>query len=367
MTSSRRVLHVIRIARVGGAENHLRALIPELRARGWESDLLIPSPRPEAIRELVSTFVPMCGSTIVTRMRFDASPPLLVRLARLMRSDAYDVVHTHLVHADWHAAVASLAAPETTLVSSKHNADPFRTLRLFNLLERPLTNRSSAVIAISDTVRDFTLHWARPRPPVITVRYGLRAPAGGPAPRGEAEVPTLLAVGRLVPQKGLDMLIEARRDVTAAVPRARLLVAGEGPARSELEELIRQRGLDSSIELAGHCDDVPALMRSAWLLVHAARWEGFGLIFLEAMRERLPIVATAVGPIPEIVLDGVTGRLVPGEDPAALARAIVEALCEDGFRHRAGEAGFSRLVESFSAARMAEETIEVYEQALHDR
>jgi D-inositol-3-phosphate glycosyltransferase len=105
-------------------------------------------------------------------------------------------------------------------------------------------------------------------------------------------------------------------------------------------------------------------MRSAWLLAHPARWERFGLTFLEAMRERLPVVATAVGPAPEVVADGVTGRLVSAEDPGALARAIVEALCDQGVRQRAGDVGFARLVESFSADRMAEDTIEVYERAL---
>jgi glycogen(starch) synthase len=123
-------------------------------------------------------------------------------------------------------------------------------------------------------------------------------------------------------------------------------------------------GLGHAVSLLGHRSDVPELMRAAWILVHPARWEGFGLVFLEAMREALPIVSTRVGAVPEIVVDRVTGRLVPPEHSHALAEAIVEMLTNPALRRRAGVEGFARLVECFSADRMAQLTAAVYDRAL---
>jgi glycosyltransferase involved in cell wall biosynthesis len=152
--------------------------------------------------------------------------------------------------------------------------------------------------------------------------------------------------------------------VTASVPATRLLIAGEGPERRSIEALTAALQLEDSVSLLGHRNDVPELMRAAWILVHPARWEGFGLVFLEAMRETLPIIATRVGAVPEIVVDGVTGRLVPPEQPAALADAIVGMLADSSFRRRAGAAGLDRLLQHFSADRMARATADVYEGAL---
>jgi glycosyltransferase involved in cell wall biosynthesis len=166
-----------------------------------------------------------------------------------------------------------------------------------------------------------------------------------------------------VRQKGLDVLIHAMSAVVRELPEARLRIAGEGKERPELEELIRRLGLERSVELLGHRTDVPELMRSAWMLVHAARWEGFGLVFLEAMGQGLPVVATRVGAIPEIVAHRETGLLVEPEDPDALAGAMLEMLRDGELRRRCGDAGRAPLAEAFSPARMGAATAAIYERA----
>ena len=353
-----RVLHVMRMTGLAGSENHLKALIPELREFGWESDLMIPTPEPGAVREVAREFAELCGRVIVVPTRFDGDVGLVARIAARMRSGRYDLVHTHLVHADWHGALASLAAPGVPLVSSKHNANPFRTKLPFRVAERAVCNRCAEVITISDALRGFTERWTAPRVPVTPILYGLHAPAD-PAPRSDSPTPTLLAVARLIPQKGIDVLLRAMPRVDAAVPGTRLMLAGDGASRAEFEALARELGIDHSVEFLGYRRDVAELMRSAWLMVHPARWEGFGLVFLEAMRERLPIVATAVGPVPEIVDDQV-GRLVEPDDPDALADAIVAMLQDPDARRSAGTRGFARLTGRFAARRMARQTAEAY-------
>ena len=136
------------------------------------------------------------------------------------------------------------------------------------------------------------------------------------------------------------------------------------PERAALERLARELGLVDSVSFLGHRDDVDELMQRAWLLVHPSRWEGFGLVLLEAMKHGLPVVAARVSAVPEIVVPGSTGLLVPSEDPQPLAGAVISALGDERFRRDAGMRGFERLVEHFSAERMARETAAIYDRAL---
>ncbi len=230
------------------------------------------------------------------------------------RSDAADVVHTHLVHAD---VLGALVRGGRALVSTKHNDDPFR-IGPFRFVERAITRRAARVICITEALRRFNVERVGlPPEKLVVVPYGLDEPpvAWGP---NELELPEgklVVAVSRLVPQKGLDVAVEAMAGIDAT-----LVVLGEGPERERLEALAREHGV--RLLLPGRVGDVAAILRRADLLVHPARWEGFGLALLEAMLCGLPVVATRVSSIPEIVLDGETGVLVPPDDSRALAAAL---------------------------------------------
>ncbi|HEX6662108.1 MAG TPA: glycosyltransferase family 4 protein, partial [Gaiellaceae bacterium] len=169
----------------------------------------------------------------------------------------------------------------------------------------------------------------------------------------------LLAVCRLEPQKGIDVALQALPDVVGRHPRAELVVLGEGPQRADLEELARSLGVPA--HFPGRVPDVSAWLRRADVLVHPVRWEGFGLALLEAMLASLPVVASRVSAIPEIVVDGETGLLVPPDDPAALADAITRILADPG---GFGERGRERARSEFSVARMADRTLAVYRAAV---
>jgi glycosyltransferase involved in cell wall biosynthesis len=169
----------------------------------------------------------------------------------------------------------------------------------------------------------------------------------------------LLAVCRLEPQKGLDVAVRALPDIRARHPEAELVVLGEGPQRSELEQLAAK--LEVPVHLLGRVPDVAAWLQRADVLVHPARWEGFGLALLEAMLAAKPVVATNVSSIPEIVADGETGLLVAPDDSVALATAVVRVLDAPGGY---GERGRKRAQSRFSVARMTDRTVAVYETAL---
>jgi glycosyltransferase involved in cell wall biosynthesis len=351
-----RVVHVHRIRGIGGSERHLLTLLPALAERGVDVTFVgldDPAGAPEPFyAELGVPFERLAAPR-------DLDARLAVRLARTLRALRPDVVHTHLVHADVYGAIA----PGARLVSTKHNPDPFRAGR-FRFVERALARRAARVIAISEAVRRFSVEQVGlPADKVEVVHYGLDDLPGAWAenPPLELREPLLLAVCRLAPQKGLETAVRA----LPAIPGATLLVLGEGLERATLEALASSLGVGDRLLLPGRVGDVAALYRRADVLVHPARWEGFGLAMLEAMLAAKPVVAAHAGSAPELVEDGRTGLLVPVDDPDALADAVSGLLADRSRAEAMGRAGLERARAEFSVAKMAERTMHVYVESRH--
>jgi glycosyltransferase involved in cell wall biosynthesis len=355
-----RVVHVQRIGGIGGSERHALTLLPALAARGVDVafvglDDTAAAPDP-FYAELDAPFVRLpCPR--------DLDPRLARDVTRAVHRFRPDVVHTHLVHADVYGAVAA-ALTGTKLVSTKHNDDRFR-VGPFRYAERALAARASRVIAITDALRRFNVERvglsARK---VVTVHYGLDRPPAPWAANPELGLPdgarVLLGIARLERQKGVDVALAALPSIRRREPRAVLVVLGEGPERRGLEAQARALGVSEAVFLPGRVGDVTALLLRSELLVHPARWEGFGLGPLEAMLASTPVVASAVSSLPELVVDGETGFLVPPDEPEELARAVGRLLDDRALVARLGEAGRRRAREEFSVERMAERTIDVY-------
>ncbi|HTG36768.1 MAG TPA: glycosyltransferase family 4 protein [Thermoanaerobaculia bacterium] len=172
------------------------------------------------------------------------------------------------------------------------------------------------------------------------------------APAGEMEGPPsyLLFVGRLRIRKGVEVLLEALRELRGRVPGAVLKIAGDGEHRAALER--KAAGLGLAVTFLGTCDGsrVRALLAGAAALVVPSIYEGMPLVVLEAMERGVPVVASAVSGIPEVVVDGETGWLVPPEDPEALAGALEEVLANPLEARRRGEAGRRRIEERYRPA-----------------
>ncbi len=347
------VVHVHRIGGIGGSERHLLNLLPALAERGVDVSFLgldDPGRAPDPFYEQLT--VPYARLPAPR----DVDPRLAVHVTRLARGA--DLVHTHLVHADVYGALGA-----RRLVSTKHNDDPFRT-GAFRFVERALTWRAGRVVAITAALARFLVdRVGLPREKVTTIHYGLddlpRAwGRNGTAPVDD-DARVVLAICRLEPQKGVDVAVRALARIHDREPTAELVVLGEGPEREALAQLARE--LDVPVHLLGRVPDVAAWLRRADMLVHPARWEGFGLALLEAMLAQLPVVATNVSSIPEIVADGETGLLVPPDDPDALAEALARVLADPA---AFGTAGRERARREFSVARMADATLAVYREVL---
>jgi glycosyltransferase involved in cell wall biosynthesis len=348
-----RVLHFITTLDRGGAENALLDLLPRLnRDRVRTAIAWLKGPG-----ELAPEFERRGIPTVPLGMRGLWDARVLVGAAALARRLKPDIVHTHLFKADVAGAFAAKSA-RAGLVSTKHNEDPQLRIPVVRGIAARLARSADAVVAVSDAVgRHVRSRLALHRDHVRTVRYGLdldEIDAHPDAPDLRAELgmapgqPLVLFAGRLVPQKALEVLITAVARIREAVPDMRVAVAGRGPLEQKMRDRVRALGLDDTIIFLGFRPDAPRLMRQADLFVLPSRWEGLGLVLLEAMAARCPVVASWVGAIPEVVADRETGRLVPPDDPDALADAMLTLLRDPAERRRMGEAGRRRVRERFA-------------------
>lgn len=191
---------------------------------------------------------------------------------------------------------------------------------------------------------------------------GLAAPGIAPSPV-PARPPTLLALGRLAPQKGFDLAIDALARLRERFPEVRLTIAGDGPIRDELERHAARAGLADRVDFAGWVPPsrvAEAMARSTAVLVPSRDEEGFGLVALQAAQLGRPVVAARSGGLPEVVAEGETGLLFRPDDAGDLARAVAVLLTDPTLAGRLGEAAALRARERFGSQRYLEDYVRLY-------
>ena len=358
-----KVLHIHKINGVGGSERHLLTLLPALRKRGVDARFLgldVPgSDAPRFYAALDEDEVPHRS----VRCTFDVNPRMAASVLRAVRDERPDIVHTHLVHADLYGAAAA-GVLRLPVISSRHNDDRY-LLGPFRHVDRAFTRPVRRIIAISDAVHRFLAEAGLPREKLVTVHYGLDSLPEArselqPADLGiESDAPVVLAIGRLTEQKDHPTLLRAFALAHAHHPQAVLVILGVGPLEAQTRALVIELGLANAVHLPGRLEIRDWLDR-ADLFVHTSRWEGFGMVLLEAMLSSLPIVGTRVSAVPEVVADGATGLLFAPGDHHGIGTAIDELLSDPGRAKSLGAAGLARARSRFSVDRMADRTIAVY-------
>ncbi len=174
-------------------------------------------------------------------------------------------------------------------------------------------------------------------------------------------------ITRLVWKRGHEELLEAAALVARGEPTARLLVVGDGPLRSTLEQKVKELGLNGTVRFLGAVPRAARLLPHFNIFVLSSVWEGMSNGLLEAMAAGRPVVATRVGGNPEVVVDGVSGLLVPPRDPQAMADAVLRLLREPELARRMGEAASRRVEKEFSLPRMVHRMESLYDEMLAPR
>ena len=357
------VLHAQKVAGISGSEAYLLQLLPDLRERGWDVRfLMLHEDEPgawEFAQALTERGVPLDD----IRLRADVDPiafgEVVAHLARVRPR----VLHTHLVHADVYGQLAGTIARVPLRLSTKHGFNEFREGRWFGLADRSVGSLAHVHIAISQGLAQYLAETEGfDEEDFEIVHYGISARDGTSTYTG-AE-PRLLCIGRLIPIKGHLVLLRALAQARSRVPGAMLDLAGRGPLEPALKAYARELGLEDAVRFLGFVSPVQRAVEDAAIVVVPSLGEGFGMVALEAMERGRPVIASAVGGLPEIVVDGETGLVVPSGDAEALAEAIV-ALAGDLERAAAmGAAGRERALAEFTPERSARRIEELYEGAL---
>jgi glycosyltransferase involved in cell wall biosynthesis len=301
-------------------------------------------------------------------------PEVGLGIARIAAERGISLLHCHQYSPFVYGRIAAWRRPGLKLVYTEHgrlsDAPPSLKRRLVN----PLLSRfDGAIVAVSGELRDYMLA-SRFRPGQVSViRNGIEAgalPSHSERDRArrllglDDRAFVVMTVARLDPVKDFDTLLDAFADVRRRVPRARLVLVGDGPERDRLIERAAGADLAGSVTLAGFRSDVRALLPAADLYANSSVSEGISITILEAMAAGVPIVATGVGGTPEVLADGVAGVLVPSRNRVALASAIASLAIDAERRARLATAARRRLETSFTIERMVREYAHMYHRLL---
>lgn len=335
----------------GGLKRHIERLVMRLPVLGVEVAAATPrNTAPEGIESY--------PFELGDRPRPAADLRALQQLLRAVAGWRPDLIHAHGVKA---ALGCLLAFPSKRppVVVTYHN----RWLGgLLTLPLRLLATRAQASIAVSAAVRKSLVeHGIRPAP-LRVIRNGIDPDAFVPAAASAKERPfTFLFLGRLTDEKGIPLLLEAAKGLKGRSDM-RIEVAGDGPLRPAVEETARQEG--SILVYGGHRADVLPLFHGADAVIMPSLSEGLPMTALEAMACGLPLLASAVGGIPELVGDGVTGILMRGRDASSWTHEMLRLAADPQRAATLGRAGRQRVEAEFSEAVMLRELIETYRDAL---
>lgn len=356
-------LHIDTARTWRGGQNQVLNTVLGLRALGHRTMLVAHSEG--VLRQRAQEGLDLLSLAPKTEMDLTAA----WRLSRIIKQLKPNIVHAHDPHA---VAMAALALSMSTQLSKP----PLVAARRVdfhlkgNALSRWKYRQVDCFVCASEAIRQMLIGDGVPSARTVTVHEGIdieRVDGAEPANlHGEFwlphHAPIVGNVAALVGHKGQRHLIEAARLVLPQMPDARFVIAGEGELRPALERQIKDHHLEKHVLLVGFRPDVLSLHKAFDIFVLSSVTEGLGTSLLDAMAAGKPIVATRAGGIPEVVVDGETGLLVPPRDDEALADAIVRLLKDAGLRRAMGEAGRARARDLFSLERMVQNTLKVYQR-----
>lgn len=375
----RRILFVVE-AMGGGVREHVIQLSQGLLQRGWDVHLVVSLDRADGQFHKERPRLEAAGIRVYPLLmkRNPASPAnflAMFRVRRLLKRLRPDLVHTHSAIGGAVGRVATWMAGDIPVLYSPHGGSLHEKQAMhwiYAIIERVLAIHTSTIILVSEWLRARCAQVVRCAPekmmvvPVGIDPYRFSTPDREQRRQDRAQLGiadedvVFLCVALLRRIKGQDVLVRAFQRVHEHNPHARLILVGEGELHGELESLIQQLRLASCARLTGFVDDVMPYFGAADVYVHPSRGDAGPYSPLQAMASSLPVIATLVGALPEIVEDGHTGILVPPEDPSAMSLAMLSLVENAGERRRMGLAGRRRSIECFHLHDMILRTEKVY-------
>jgi glycosyltransferase involved in cell wall biosynthesis len=369
------VLHIQKTVGLAGSERHLLQLLPALVERGVRVRMCVLAAG--SSHQLVAAMQERGVEVSSIPAGPDLNPVLLARLAREIRRQPTDLVHTHLIHADLHGQLTARAL-KVPGISSVHGTHGFYEKEPFRSAARLAGHLARRTIAISDYAGEFVERVGiAPRDRIRVIHYGIDSAKWDITPDERREHRQALGLGadeiavgiasRLVPDKGHDVAINAFASLLPRIPTARLLIAGAGPLQPELEALARRVLPADRVRFLGYVADMRGFFGACDMVLFPSLpsfGEGFGLAALEAMAAGVPVLASKAGPLAEVVSDGVSGLVLPPGEPVAWAEAMVDLATNTERRLQLGEQARTQAQQRFTVEEMADRTLDVYREVL---
>lgn len=368
-----KVLVLISTRTVGGPGKGLLQLVPALAARGRVQPVLctfVRTSQPETpfVRAAREHGVEL----VLVRQRFNFDWQALRQLKRLVAQANIDLIQTHGYKENFFGLLLRLMTGRRWICFLHGTTDENLKMKLYHALDRVLVRFADRIVAVSRELATRVVgHGAEPR-----VRIVENAIGGEVRPVNAFDLAAwrrrysvqrgrvILCVGRLSPEKGQDVLLEAAAILRDRDVRFQLLLAGDGPWRDSLARRTVALGLATQAAFLGEQSRMELVYAAADMLVLPSRKEGMPNVVLEAMQHGLPIVATRVGAVPEMLRDGVEAILVPPEQPKALAQALAALLADPRRAVEIGRAGRRALLPRFSPERRTEQMERVYREVI---
>ncbi len=346
----------------GGQEIRILLEMKEHRKQGHELYLLCP-PRTKLAEEAGGAGIEVIPYKIPTSW----NPGSIRRIKHLIQELKVEVLHTHSSVDSWAGGLAGRWAKVPVLVRTRHISVRVR---------RPWLNRiyylPDAIITTGEHIRRELLQTHKiPAEQIVSIPTGVDRGRFHPGPPDlelkkrmglpiDSPVITLVAVLRA--QKRHELVIAAAAEVIKDFPQARFIFVGDGPGRNRVEREIINAHLEAQILMTGYREDIPAILSFTDLGIISSVAEGMPQFLFQILAMGKPVIATEVGGIPEVVTSGVNGLLVPPEDPAALAKAMVQVLGDPETARRLGEKGRRLVEQEYTVEKMAEKVYRVYQK-----
>jgi glycosyltransferase involved in cell wall biosynthesis len=362
------VLHFITTIERGGAENHLQSLISAQIKNGYKIRVVYLKGKP-----YWKKYYESIGCDVYQYQS-------ILNFLALVRNFKPSIVHAHLQVPEILTALVHLFHPKFKFIISKHNDAYSRFLpKILNpFIYRLIGCRAHEIICISKNVYNFcsnSLFLNKQK--LKIVYYGIEPNIYDPKSIDAKEINSLKeefkvlkhdfvfgTVARLHPQKSLDTLINAFLIFQKKFNNSKLLIVGEGHLEIKLKEQVRELGLLNNVIFTGKRDDIPQLYQLMDIFVLSSIYEGLGLVLLEAMCAKIPIIGTDAGAIPDIILK--SGIIVPAKNINELSKAMIDIFKNDAKRNEMIQIGKTEIKERFTVDRMFNQTQDIYIKAINE-
>jgi len=363
-----KVLEVINSLKIGGAELLLRNFVIEAKKNNqYTVDMctLYATNDAKNIEEIKKKNVRTWSLDLKNKYTLLS----VGKIKKIIERENYDIVHVHLFPASAIVALSSLFLPNHIryLLTEHSTINRRRSIQIFKIIDGLVYNRYAKIICISKQVQNSLIKWL----PKIKEKIEI-IPNGIPMNSKSNNSPIIkkydaLFVGRLIHQKGINFLLEAVSILQKKYKKIiRVAIVGDGPLKKALIKMCEELEIKDSVEFLGFQRDVDQIMRFSRVLVLPSRWEGFGLVLLEAMKNKLPIIATNVGGIPEIITNGHEGKLVPKENPKILANSINGVLENSELRNQFIQNAYKKVQNHYSIENYAHNMFNLYSKMMSD-